>query len=114
MLYETHFLFALSLTWLVEVPLLFLLVRYIARRSDISAARIIGTALLATALTLPYLLFVLPPYVDAAYYILIGELFVIVIEAVVFYLLLKVRPAAAVFLSLAVNVCSYAIGLWLG
>ena len=114
MLFETHFLIALFETWLVEVTLLFLLVRYIIKVNDLSVARIIGTGLLASALTLPYLWFVLPPYVNAAYYPLIGESMVIAVEAVVFFLLLRVKPAAAVFLSLVVNVSSFAIGMWLG
>lgn len=114
MLFETHFLVALCETWLVEVPLLFLLVRYIIKANDLSIARIVGTGLLATALTLPYLWFVLPPYVNAAYYPLIGEAMVIAVEAVVFFLLLRVKPAAAVFLSLVVNASSFAIGMWLG
>jgi hypothetical protein len=114
MFYDTQFLFALFTTWLVEVPLLFLLVRYIVKGNDLSSARIIGTGLLASALTLPYLWFVLPPYVDAAYYLLIGESLVIAIEAMVFFLLLRVKPTIAVFLSLVVNVASYCIGtlLW--
>lgn len=114
MLFETHFLVALCETWLVEVPLLFLLVRYIIKANDLSVARIVGTGLLATALTLPYLWFVLPPYVNAAYYPLIGEAMVIAVEAVVFFLLLRVKPATAVFLSLVVNASSFAIGMWLG
>ena len=114
MLYETHFLLSLCVTWLIEVPLLFLLVRYLVKGNDPSAARIVGTGLLASALTLPYLWFVLPPYVDAAYYPLIGELLVIAVEAALFFLLLRVKPVAAVFLSLVVNVSSFGIGMWLG
>jgi hypothetical protein len=114
MLFETHFLIALCETWLVEIPLLFLLIRYIVKANDLSVARIVGTGLLATALTLPYLWFVLPPYVNAAYYPLIGESMVIAVEAVVFFLLLRVKSAAAVFLSLVVNVSSFAIGMWMG
>ena len=114
MLFETHFLVALCETWLVEVPLMYLLVRYIIKANDLSVARIVGTGLLATALTLPYLWFVLPPYMNAANYPLIGEAMVIGVEAVIFFLLLRVKPAAAVFLSLVVNVSSFAIGMWLG
>lgn len=114
MLYETHFLLSLCVTWLIEVPLLFLLVRYIVKGNDLSTVRIVGTGFLASALTLPYLWFVLPPYVDAAYYPLFGESLVIGVEAVVFFLLLRVKLAAAVLLSLVVNVSSFAIGMWLG
>ena len=73
-----------------------------------------GTGVIATALTLPYLWFVLPPYMNAANYPLIGEAMVIGVEAVIFFLLLRVKPAAAVFLSLVVNVSSFCIGMWLG
>jgi hypothetical protein len=112
MLYETHFLLSLCVTWVIEIPLLFLLVRYIVKANDLSAAWIAGTGLLASALTLPYLWFVLPPYIDAAYYPLIGELLVIAGEAAVFFLLLRVKPVSAVFLSLVVNVSSFGIGMW--
>ena len=114
MLFETHFLVALCETWLVEIPLLFLLVRYIVKITDLSVARIVGTGLLATALTLPYLWFVLPPYVDAAFYPLIGESLVIAVEAVIFFLLLRVKPAVAGFLSLVINISSFVLGMWLG
>jgi hypothetical protein len=114
MLYEAHFLLSLCVTWLIEVPLLFLLIRYIFKQNDLNAARIVGTGLLASALTLPYLWFVLSPYIDEAYYLLIGELLVIAVEAVIFFFLLRVKPVAAVFLSLVVNVSSFVIGIWLG
>ena len=114
MLYEAHFLLSLCVTWLIEVPLLFLLIRYIVKQKDLFAARIVGTGLLASALTLPYLWFVLPPYINAAYYLLIGELLVIAVEAVIFFFFLRVKPFTAVFLSLVVNASSCGIGIWLG
>jgi len=114
MLYETHFLLSLCMTWLIEVPLLFLLVRYVVKGEGLSTARIVGTGFLASALTLPYLWFVLPPYMDAAYYPLFGELLVIAVEAAIFFLLMRVRPVSAVFLSLVVNVSSFGIGIMLG
>ena len=113
MLYETHFLISLCVTWLVEVPLLVLLVRFVAGGRACSPTRIAGTGLLASALTLPYLWFVLPAFVDAAYWPLAGELLAVAAEAAVFFLLLRVKPAAAVLLSLALNAASFALGMWL-
>jgi hypothetical protein len=114
MLYETHFLIALCVTCLVEVPILFFLIRYILKEKDLSAVRIVSTGLLATTVTLPYLWFVLPAFTDGVYYPLVGELLVIVAEAIFFYFLLSVRPAAAFFLSLVINASSFAVGVLTG
>ncbi|HEX3000912.1 MAG TPA: hypothetical protein VHN82_00845 [Methanoregula sp.] len=114
MLYETHFLIALCVTCLVEVPLLFFLIRYILKEKDLSVVRIISTGLLATAVTLPYLWFVLPAFTNGVYYPLVGELLVIAAEATIFYFLLRVRPIAAFFLSLVINMSSFAAGILIG
>ncbi len=111
MLYETRFLLALITTWLIEIPILFALIRFVFRDKTLPAIRIISTGALCTALTLPYLWFILPPYVDAANYIVIGETLVFLIEAFILNRLLPLKPAPALVCSFAMNLASFLLGL---
>ncbi|MFA4824309.1 MAG: hypothetical protein WC593_04040 [Methanoregula sp.] len=112
MIYETQFLFALVLTWLVEVPVLWFLIRTIVKLRDVPVIRIIFTGILATALTLPYLWFVLPAYIGATHYLLIGELFVIAVESVILNQILRIRPGLSIALSAVMNAASFIVGWW--
>lgn len=100
-------------TWAIEIPVLFVLVRYAFRDRTLPTLRIVFTGALCTALTLPYLWFVLPPYVDAAYYPLIGESLVVVVEAVILNRLLGLKWPAAGVCSLVMNAASFFLGLFL-
>jgi hypothetical protein len=111
MLYETRFLLALVTTWVIEIPVLVVLVRFVFRDRTLPLLRILFTGLLCTALTLPYLWFVLPPFVDAAYYPLIGEGLVVAIEAVVVNRILGVDAKRSLACSLVMNAVSFVLGL---
>lgn len=111
MLYETRFLLALVTTWAIEIPVLVVLVRFVFRDRSLPLPRILFTGLLCTALTLPYLWFVLPPFVDAAYYPLIGEGLVVVVEAVVLNRVLGLEGKRAVVCSFVMNAVSFLLGL---
>ena len=100
-------------TWAIEIPVLFALLRYVFRNRDLLVLRIVFAGALCTALTLPYLWFVLPPFVDAAYYPLIGEGLVVVAEAVILNRLLGLKWPAAAICSLAMNAASFFLGLFL-
>ncbi|NMB78565.1 MAG: hypothetical protein GYA23_05665, partial [Methanomicrobiales archaeon] len=100
MLYETYFLVALFSTWLIEIPILVALIRFIFRETSLPLPRIIGAGALCTALTLPYLWFVLPPFVDAAYYVEIGEGLVILAETLILNRLLALDLKRAFICSL--------------
>jgi hypothetical protein len=113
MLYETYFLLALAITCAIEVPILIALIRVVFRNENLGIIRIIGVGILCTSLSLPYLWFVLPPYVDAAYYPLTGEVFVVTIEALVLNRLLGLAPERAAACSLIANAASYGVGLFL-
>ena len=113
MLYETHFLLALATTWAIEIPVLVILVRFIFRNEHQALVKIIGVGALCTALTLPYLWFVLPPYVDAAYYVEIGEVVVFLFEALILNRVLGLVPKVAIACSLVMNAASYFLGLYL-
>jgi hypothetical protein len=110
MLYETKFLVSLGTTLAIEIPLVALIMRYVIRLREVSFWKVAFVAFLASTLTLPYLWFVLSPYVDARFYLLIGESFVVLFEMVIFWLLLGVRIHKAFAVSLVVNVASYYLG----
>lgn len=111
MLYETRFLLALVTTWAIEIPVLVAFVRIVFQEKEIPLSTIAGAGALCTALTLPYLWFVLPPYVDAAYYPLIGEALVVGVEAVVINRILGLVAKRAVVCSLVMNAVSFGLGL---
>ena len=111
MLYETRFLLALVTTWAIEIPILILLIRFAFRDKTVPLKKIVGTGALCTALTLPYLWFILPPYVDAAYYPLIGETLVFLVEAAILNRVLGLKPAIAFICSFAMNLASFLLGL---
>lgn len=113
MLYETYFLLALAMTLATEVPILIFVIRIVFRNRDLRLTRIIGTGVLCTAVTLPYLWFVLPPYVDAAYFPFVGEALVVAIEAFILNCLLCPAPKTAIACSLIMNAASYGFGIFL-
>jgi len=75
--------------------------------------RIIAAGLLCTALTLPYLWFVLPPFVDAAYYLPAGEGLVVLFEAAVLSWSLGLGWKKAGACSLVMNATSFFLGIFL-
>ena len=113
MLYETQFLLALVTTWAIEIPVLIVLIRFVFRNTTLPLGRITGIGALCTALTLPYLWFILPPYVDAAYYPLIGEILVSLFEAFILYRLLGVSRNVALVCSSLMNAASFILGLYI-
>jgi hypothetical protein len=113
MLYETRFLLALVTTWAIEIPVLIALIRFVFRDKTLPIIKIIGVGALCTALTLPYLWFVLPPYVDAAYYIVIGETLVFFVEAAILNRVLGLSLKLAGVCSLVMNAASFLLGLYL-
>jgi hypothetical protein len=113
MLYETRFLLALVTTWAIEIPVLIALIRFVFRDRPLPLSRMLFAGLLCTSLTLPYLWFVLPPFVDAAYYPLTGEALVIVVEAVLLNLLLGLDLKQAGACSFTMNAASFLLGLML-
>ena len=111
--YERRFLLALLLTWLIEIPILFILARYVFKVRDVSTWRILGSGLLASALTLPYLWFLLPSILTTASGIYLGEVLVFLVEALLYRWLLGLSYPKALLLSFAVNTLSFLLGLFL-
>ncbi len=113
MLYETKFLVSLGVTSLIEVPIVVGLVKFVFAEKKNSWNRVIGFAILASALTLPYLWFVLAPFVDARYYLEIGEFLVFLIEGILFWWGLNLKWYKAFVVSFAANLISYYLGLYI-
>jgi len=112
MIFETQFILALVTTWVLEIPILILLLRFVFRNTSHPIAQIIGVGILCTALTLPYLWFVLPAYLDA-YYIPVGEFLIVLVEALVLNQVLKLDQKTALICSLVMNSASYFLGSFL-
>ena len=110
MLYETKFLIALLLTLVVEVPIVFILAKYLFK-SKIKTLEILFIGFIASTLTLPYLWFVLPPYINMSYYVLIVEILVFLFEALIYKILIKLSIFDSLAISLIANLLSFIIGL---
>ncbi|MCX6751663.1 MAG: hypothetical protein NT161_02770 [Candidatus Nomurabacteria bacterium] len=112
MLYEQKFLLALFLTLISEVPIVFVLVRYFYKYKDIKIPTIVFVGILASVLTLPYLWFVLPAFVfNQTLYVMLGETLVVLIEAIIYYKLLKLKLLDSLVISLIANIVSIILGL---
>ena len=110
MFYETRFLIALLLTLIIEIPVLLVFCKLIFRLK-IKSFRIIFAGFLASVLTLPYLWFVLPAYINSVYYIYIGETLVFLFEALIYNRLLNIKISKSLLVSFAANLTSFVIGL---
>lgn len=110
MSYEVLFLYSLIITLVVEVPVVFLLARYLYMNTDKSG--IVFAGIISSTLTLPYFWFVLPIFVtDRIIYILAGESAIILVEAFIYFRLLKLKFRQALFVSLIANISSILVGL---
>jgi len=110
------FLAALILAWLVEVPTIFLMLRYVFRPGYEDTKRLLGVGLLATLVTLPVAWYALPfiqlvltltPWV----YIALVETMVVAVEAWIFARLLRIPMWKAALVSLLANGLSFMVGL---
>jgi len=110
MLYETLFLISLLLTLIIEISILFVFVKYVFKLK-IKSVKIIFIGFLASALTLPYLWFVLPPYINVSYYVYTGEILVFLFEALVYNQLLNIKINKSLLISFIANLASFVIGL---
>jgi len=112
MLPEMVFLISLLLTLIIEIPILFIFIKYIFKKNKIALKKIIIAGVIASALTLPYLWFIMPPFIKSNY-LLIGESLVIIAETLIYFYLLDLDLKRSFIISLFANVASFLIGLWL-
>jgi len=113
MSYQTNFLIALLGTEMVEIPMVIILIRYIFRIKRLRVLDILEASFLASFVTLPYLWFVLPEYLDPEYGIYIGEIIVFIFEALLYYYILRPKLFTAFTISFVANVASYLAGIYL-
>ena len=112
MLYETRFLISLFLTLIIEIPVVFWLIKYIFKIKT-KNSRIFFSAAIASILTLPYLWFVMPSYINATYYLFIGEFIVFLVEAIIYWQLFEIKYWKAILISLIANILSFVVGIFL-
>lgn len=111
MLYEQKFLLALLFTLISEVSVLIFLVKYFYKYIEAKIPTIIFVGILASSLTLPYLWFVLPVFVpDRITYLVLGESVVVIVEAIIYFKLLKLKLLDAFIMSLIANASSVILG----
>jgi hypothetical protein len=111
MIYETKFLLSLLLTVSIEVPILILIEKYVLRTKRIKVFELLYVGFFASALTLPYLWFILPPYIDSRHYLIIGEVLVSLCEAMIYFKFLSFSVKKALLMSTLLNAASYTGGL---
>lgn len=110
MSYEQSFLNSLFITLIIEVPIVFFLAYYIYRKTE--KFNIILSGIIASTLTLPYFWFILPSYIsNRSFFIIIGELVIILVEAFIYHKFLKLKFMQAFFVSLIANIVSMSMGL---
>jgi hypothetical protein len=110
--YEKEFLFSLLLTVIAETIVVLIFVRFIYKKSNINISKTIFTSIIASALTLPYLWFILPFFVfNRIVYIGLGESLVVLIEALIYFQFLSIKFSKAFIVSFFANLISVLIGL---
>lgn len=110
MTYEKQFLLSLLITLTIEVPVVSLVVRY--KYKILNNFNTIFVSFVSTILTLPYFWFILPIYINnRTGYLMIGEIAIILIEAFIYYRLLKISFKKALGVSILANVISFLIGI---
>jgi hypothetical protein len=113
MLYETQFLLSLLFTIVIETIVVFIISKFIFKYDFKRQLNVMKGCVLASALTLPYLWFVIPPYIVANYYLIFGELFVVIIEIIIYKIFSKANWIQAIVFSIATNVISFLLGLFI-
>lgn len=112
MTFESRFLFALGLTLLIEIPVVTVFVKALFKLKSQKIKKIIFISFLASALTLPYLWFILPNFINGKHYLLIGEILVILAEALIYYQLIPLNTKRALITSTSANLISYFLGIY--
>lgn len=108
--YEFEFFLAIFKTLLIEVPIVFVLLRYVFKNKFIRSFDIVFVSILASVLTLPYIWFIFPAFIPKEYFALIGEFLVFIIEFFIYFVLLKISYKQALSISFIANLLSYLIG----
>lgn len=114
MLYEYKFLISLAFTLFIEIITLYLLAKFFYK--DVSAktsnSLLFFTGFISSFATLPYLWFIIPLFIKTRIqYILFGESFVIILESLIIFFLLRVNLKKSFSISFICNSLSFLTGL---
>ncbi|MDR2411728.1 MAG: hypothetical protein LBD88_04095 [Candidatus Peribacteria bacterium] len=101
---------SLLITLAVEIPVAVILVKYFFKEK-IKLLRVIGISILATTLTIPYLWFIFNAYFDFRMMAICGEIFVFIVEFILYWKLLPINLNRALFVSFVANVVSIIVGV---
>jgi hypothetical protein len=108
---ELRFLIILPLTILVEGGCGLVCKFVLLKKSllPVTVPVMLITGAIATGLTLPYVWFVIPFFFrDRLVYLMVAEAFAVVIEGLLYWFILKVKPAIGLLLSFLLNLGSFA------
>jgi hypothetical protein len=112
MFYETKFILALFLTILIETIIVILLTKYFIKIKKFRLGNVIFASVLASALTLPYLWFILPSYISSwINYMIMGEISVFLIESLIYHKILETNWKNSLLISFIANLTSFLLGL---
>jgi hypothetical protein len=107
---ETEFLLALGVTIAIETAVLLTGWRYFGVGAPVRWRRLGLAGVLPSALTLPYLWFILPRFVNGPAYLPLGESLVVLAEAPLLAVLLGWSPGRSLLASLLCNSASFLLG----
>ncbi len=108
------FLRALFMTIFIETSVLLVFFKTRYKNLKIKTKLIVGSGILASFSTLPYLWYILPIFFSSTWvYISIGEITVALIETLIIVSMLKIDIKKAVLVSLIANLTSFLVGLLL-
>lgn len=111
--YGLLFLKGLLLTQAVEVPVAWVLLSMLTRRSGTSRSslRIVAATIIGNLATLPWLWFVFPELMTYGYTVLLGEITAVGLEALLYHLIIGTGYRDALLVSVAANAASVITGL---
>jgi len=88
------------------------MIKFFFKNDQIQNSLVLFTGFFCSFATLPYLWFILPVVIKARIpYILIGELFVILIESVIYFFILKLDYKKSFIIAFICNLVSFLLGL---
>ena len=111
--YGLIFLKGMLLTQAVEVPVAWVLLSMLTRRSGIprSSLRIVAATIIGNLATLPWLWFVYPEFMTYGYTIVLGEITAVGLEALLYHLIIGIGYKYSLLVSVAANAASVLTGL---
>ena len=111
--YGLIFLKGMLLTQAVEVPVAWVLLSMLTRRSGIprSSLRIVAATIIGNLATLPWLWFVYPEFMTYGYAIVLGEITAVGLEALLYHLIVGIGYKYSLLVSVAANAASVLAGL---